>query len=84
MLDISSKLSKNQSIMLRWLKIGCWSTVVKIQKVKVDFSKRWTTVQTVQEWLKIGCWSTVVKIQKVKVDFSKRWTTVQTVQELKK
>ncbi|KAJ0624770.1 hypothetical protein HanIR_Chr01g0046681 [Helianthus annuus] len=49
MLDISSKLSKNQSIMLRWLKIGCWSTVVKIQKVKVDFSKRWTTVQTVQE-----------------------------------
>ncbi|KAJ0958699.1 hypothetical protein HanPSC8_Chr01g0041771 [Helianthus annuus] len=30
--------------MLRWLKIGCWSTVVKI-----DYSQSWTTVQTVQE-----------------------------------
>ncbi|MFS7908970.1 hypothetical protein Hanom_Chr01g00089331 [Helianthus anomalus] len=41
--------------MLRWLKIECWSTVVKIQKVKVDFSKRWTTVQTVQEFKKRQC-----------------------------
>ncbi|KAF5791773.1 hypothetical protein HanXRQr2_Chr09g0398611 [Helianthus annuus] len=35
--------------MLRWLKIGCWSTVVKIQKVKIDYNQRWSTVQTVSE-----------------------------------